>query len=187
MSTYDETTDPGSHLSTFNTVMRANNVGFELRYISFHVTLTGPTNSWFDKFRRHSIKFWDQLSSVFKKQFRASITIKPEPSSLANINQKPSETLKQYLPKFNIEVARARGMDDSSHFMAIRASILLASLFKKYLQRNLVYTLTEFIKRAQCAVNLEEARLLLNNPDASTSAEKNPNVCSGQQQQVQES
>ena len=99
---------------------------------------------------------------------------------MANIKQKVGETLKQYLAKFNIEVARARGVDDSSHLMAIRTGILPASPFWDNLQRKLVYTLAEFTKRAQRAVNLEEARLLLNNPDASTSAAKNPNANSGQ-------
>lgn len=103
VSTYDGTTDRGSHLSTFNTVMRASNVGLKLRCMLFPTTLTGQTKSWFDKFRRHSIVSWDQLSSEFKKQFRAARTIKPEASSLANIKQKIDETLKKYLAMFNIE------------------------------------------------------------------------------------
>ena len=53
--------------------------------------------------------------------------MKPEASSLENMKQKADETLKQYLARFNIEAARARGMDDSSHLMAIRAGILPAS------------------------------------------------------------
>lgn len=77
-------------------------------------------------------------------------------------------------------------MDDSSHLMAIQAGILPASPFRDDLKRKLVYTLAVFTKRAQHAVNLEEARLLLNNPDASTSTTKNPSMSSGQQQQGQE-
>ena len=56
---YDGTTDPGSHLITFNTVLRASNVRLDLRCILFPTTLTGPAKSWFDKFRRHSITSWD--------------------------------------------------------------------------------------------------------------------------------
>ena len=70
--------------------------------------------------------------------------------------------------------------------MAIQVGILLASPFWDDLQRKPVYTLAEFTKQAQHDVNLEEASLLLNNPDASTSTAKNPNMSSGQQQQGQE-
>ena len=69
LSSYDGTTDPGSHLSTFNVVMRASNVNIELRCILFPTTLTGPAKSWFDKFKRHSITSWEQMSSEFKNQF----------------------------------------------------------------------------------------------------------------------
>ena len=74
-------------------------------------------------------------------------------------------------------------MDDISHLMAIRAGIFPASPSWDDLLRKLVYTLAMFTKRAQRAVNLEEARLLVNNLDASTLAAKNPNASSRQQQQ----
>ena len=67
---YDGTTVPNLHLSTFNIVMRANNVGYELRCMLFPKTLIGPTKNWFDKFWRHSISSWEQLSREFKMQFQ---------------------------------------------------------------------------------------------------------------------
>ena len=42
---YDGTTDPGNHLSTFNIVMRASNVNHELRCMLFPTSLTGPAKS----------------------------------------------------------------------------------------------------------------------------------------------
>lgn len=59
LSSYDGTTDPGSHLSTFNVIKRASNVNTELSCMLFPTTLTGPTKRWFDKFRRHSITSWE--------------------------------------------------------------------------------------------------------------------------------
>ena len=74
LSTYDGTTDPTSHLSTFNVMMRASNMNSELRCMLFPTTLTSPAKSWFDKFRRHSITSSDQLSADFRKQFRNART-----------------------------------------------------------------------------------------------------------------
>lgn len=68
--------------------------------------------------------------------------------------------------------------------MAIRAGILPASAFWEDLQKKQVYTLTEFNRRAQCAVNLEEAKLSLSNLEtASTSASKKPDPSLGQKSQ----
>ena len=107
LSTYDGTTDPTSHLSTFNVMMRASNMNSELRCMLFPTTLTGPAKSWFDKFWRHSITSWDQLSADFRKQFRNARTRKPEASSLANIKQRKNETLKEYLARFRLAAAQA--------------------------------------------------------------------------------
>lgn len=88
------------------------------------------------------------------------------------------------MARFNIEVAEARGVDDNSHLMAIHARILPASTFWEDLQKKRVYNLTEFTRRAQSAVNLEEAKLLLRNTDAaSASVYKNPSPSSGHQSQ----
>lgn len=129
LSSYDGTTDPGSHLITFNKIMRASNVNNELRYMLFPTTLSCPSKSWFDKFRRHSITSWEQLSSDFKKLFQAARKIKPEASSFANIKQKAGETLKQYLARFSLEKALAWGVDDNRYLMAIQTGILPASPF----------------------------------------------------------
>ena len=45
LSTYDDTTDPMSHISTFNVMMRASNVNSELRCMLFPKTLTGLAKS----------------------------------------------------------------------------------------------------------------------------------------------
>lgn len=175
---YDGTTDPYSHLNTFNTVMRASNVSHELRCMLFHTCLTRPAKSWFDKFRRHSIISWDKLSSNIKKQFRAARTIKPEASSLENIKQQPGRALKKYIARFNLEAARSRGVDDSSHLMAIRVGVLSGSAFWEDLQRKPVYTLKELIRRAQHHINVEEAKLLLK----LEKSKKNTNSGSGPKQ-----
>ena len=164
-----------SHISTFNVMMRASNVNSELRCMLFSTTLTGPAKSWFDKFRRHSITSWDQLSADFRKQFRNARTLKPEASSLANIKQRKDETLKNYLARFSLAAAQARGVDDGSHLMAIRAGILPRSLLWKELQKKPVHNLAEFNRRALQAVGLEEAKRALDNPDTTIASASKKN------------
>ena len=89
--TFEGKTDPCSHLSTFNTIMRASNVGYELRCMLFPTSLTGPAKSWFEKYKRHSITSWEQLSKDFKKQFRAMVGVRPEASTLTNVRQQPGK------------------------------------------------------------------------------------------------
>ena len=160
--TFEGKTDPCSHLSTFNTIMRASNVGYELRCMLFPTSLAGPAKSWFEKYKRHSITSWVQLYKDFKKQFRAMMGVRPEASTLTNVRQQPGETLKSYLTRFNLEVARARNADDSGHFMAVQAGVMPGSALWDDMQRKLVRSITEFNRRAQRFVNVEEARSTLN-------------------------
>ena len=94
-------------------------MGYELRCMLFPTSLTGPAKNWFEKYKRHSIASWDQLSRDFKKQFKAMVGIRPEASALTNVRQQPNETLKSYLTRFNLEVTRAHDVDNSGHLMAV--------------------------------------------------------------------
>ena len=55
-----------------------------------------------------------------------------------------NETLKDYLARISLAAAQARGVDDGSHLMAIRAGILPRSILWKELQMKPVDTLAEF-------------------------------------------
>ena len=90
------------------------------------------------------------------------VGIRPEASALTNVRQQPNETLKSYLTRFNLEVARARDVDDSGHLMAVRAGVMPGSPLWEDMQRKPVRSLTEFNRRAQRFVNVEEARSALN-------------------------
>ncbi|XP_062112812.1 uncharacterized protein LOC133823969 [Humulus lupulus] len=107
--------------------MQASNVGYELRCMLFLAIVTGPAKRWFKKFRRHSISSWDQLAKEFKKQFKAMVGVRLEALALTNVKQQQGESLKSYLARFNIEVARARNINDSGHHMAIRAASTLVA------------------------------------------------------------
>ena len=71
--------------------------------------------------------------------------------------------------------AQARGVDDGSHLMAIRAGILLRSLHWKELQKKPVHSLAEFNRQALQAVGLEEAERALDNPDTTTASTSKKN------------
>ncbi|XP_062092949.1 uncharacterized protein LOC133798592 [Humulus lupulus] len=142
--------------------MKASIVGYELRCMLFPTSLIGPAKNWFEKYKRHSISSWDQLSRDFKKQFRAMIGIRLEVSALTNVRQQPNETLKSYLTRFNLEVAQARDVDDSGHLMAVRAGVMPGSPLWEDMQRKPVRSLTKFNRQAQRFVNVEEARSALN-------------------------
>ncbi|XP_062085433.1 uncharacterized protein LOC133791529 [Humulus lupulus] len=161
MAPYDGTTDPGSHISTFNIVMRVSNVGYKLICRLFSTTLTEPAKTRFDKFWKHLISSWEQLSREFKKQFQVVKSIKPEASALTNVRQQPHESLKNYLARFNIEVARARNVDDNDHIMVVRDGVLPGIPLWDDMQRKPMRSIAKFNTRAQRFVNVEEARLAL--------------------------
>ncbi|XP_062099827.1 uncharacterized protein LOC133805677 [Humulus lupulus] len=57
------------------------------------------------------------------------VSIRPEASSLTNVRQQPNESLKGYHTRFNLEVARARDVDDSGHLMVVQAVLIFFLLF----------------------------------------------------------
>ena len=61
-----------------------------------------------------------------------------------------------------MEVSRARDVDDSGHLMVFRAGVMPGSPLWEDMQRRLVRSLTEFNRRTQRFVNVEEARSALN-------------------------
>ena len=100
---------------------------------------------------------------------------------MANIKQRKDETLKNYLDRFSLAAAQARGIDDGSHLMAIRAGILLRSLLWKELQKKPVHSLAEFNRRALQVVGLEEAERALDNPDTAAASTSKKNDSSSRQ------
>ena len=74
--------------------------------------------------------------------------VRPEASTLTNVRQQPGETLKSYLTRFNLEVARARDVDDSGHLMAVRAGVMPGSALWDDMQGKPVRSITEFNRRA---------------------------------------
>ena len=48
------------------------------------------------------------------------VGVRPEASTLTNVRQQQGESLKSYLTRFNIEVARACNVDDSGYLMAVK-------------------------------------------------------------------
>ncbi|XP_030502497.2 uncharacterized protein LOC115717655 [Cannabis sativa] len=144
--------------------MRTSQVCGDLKCMLFLVTLIGASKTWFNKFKKHSITSRDKLSSDFKKEICTARSRKPEWSSLANVKQQPSESLKAYINRFNIEAAKEKNIDDSGRLMALGAGITHGSLLWDSLQGRGAPTIDEFIKRAQKYINIEEARLANNLP-----------------------
>ncbi|XP_074290559.1 uncharacterized protein LOC141617274 [Silene latifolia] len=107
MRTYDGTLDPQNHVAFNKQKMLAALIPSEYREVcmckGFGTTLTGPALQWYINLPNGSIKSFANLINTFNQQFASSRELEKRSSNLYRITQKPDETLRAFLNRFNKE------------------------------------------------------------------------------------
>lgn len=101
---YSESTDPGTHLRLFSfAIARAHLVDKEIKpgYCRIFVEhLFGPALEWFASLEGNSIDNFNQLASVFLKQYDIFMETKISDADLWRLAQRSDEPLRPYITKF---------------------------------------------------------------------------------------
>lgn len=109
---------------------------------------------WFRQLENGSIIIWTVLVDRFLRQFRVHISRTKNAMTLSRIKQRPGETLRSYLTRFNAAVDKT---DPSIILMAAMSKVVGKTDFKIALERDQPMDLVEFYHEAERCLRQEDA------------------------------
>ncbi|KAL5546684.1 hypothetical protein UlMin_006371 [Ulmus minor] len=107
MRMYDGTTDPTDHIASYKQRMFTAAIPREQREAcmckSFGSSLQGPALQWYTNLANNSISSFAQLTDTFVEQFASSKKLEKLSGDLYRIQQRRTESLRDYVGRFNRE------------------------------------------------------------------------------------
>nr|XP_027083504.1 uncharacterized protein LOC113705795 [Coffea arabica] len=161
---YDASTDPEDHLSVFLTHMRLQTVADEIHCKTFPMFLKGKARLWFQGLASGSIRSFPELARQFVAQFVSSKTYSKNATHLMVIRQKPDESLRNFMTRFNTESLQIRDKDEKVVMAAFMNGIRAEELFYK-LSEKPPGDLEELLTRAHATANAKKAARLKRKSD----------------------
>ncbi|XP_027155205.1 uncharacterized protein LOC113755392 [Coffea eugenioides] len=159
MKSYDATMDPEDHLFAFMTQMRMQTAADAVRCKTFPMFLEGKVRQWFQGLPPRSIRSFTQLARLFSAQFVSSRAFSKSTAHLMTIQQRPEESLCEYMVRFNNESLQVRDRDDKVVMAAFINGLRKQKLYTELVERP-PKSVREMLDRAHEKANAEEANRL---------------------------
>nr|XP_027109036.1 uncharacterized protein LOC113728876 [Coffea arabica] len=144
--------------------MRLQTAADEIRYKTFPMFLKGRARLWFQGLAPESIRSFPELARQFVAQFVSSKTYSKNAAHLMAIRQKPDESLRNFMARFNTESLQIRDKDEKVVMAAFMNGFRAEELFYKLAEKS-PGDLEELRTRAHAAANAEEAARLKRESD----------------------
>ncbi|XP_071939126.1 uncharacterized protein [Coffea arabica] len=159
MKSYDATTDPEDHLFAFITQIRLQTATDAVRCKTFPMFLEGKARQWFQELPPRSIRSFAQLARLFAAQFVSSRAFSKSTAHLMTIQQRPEESLREYMVRFNNESLQVRDRDDKVVIVAFINGLRKQKLYTELVERP-PKSVREMLDRDHEKANAEEANRL---------------------------
>ncbi|GFZ09317.1 hypothetical protein Acr_20g0011250 [Actinidia rufa] len=111
---YEGKTDPMDHLDSYKILMPLQGCSDEVMCKAFSATLKGPARSWFRKLSPGTIDSFGELSRLFVANFMSCRNRQKNASHLFTIHQKETESLKDFVKRFNQAILEVEDPSDKS-------------------------------------------------------------------------
>ncbi|KAM1134083.1 hypothetical protein ACFX19_043961 [Malus domestica] len=105
--------DPERHLKRYQSAMILYRNNDDLMCKIFATTLQGEAQDWFYTLPPQSIRNFYELSLVFTKEYSSYRSIKKKSDHLFDVKKNPKESLRDYVRRFKVEMAKIVGCNDS--------------------------------------------------------------------------
>ncbi|GFZ21446.1 hypothetical protein Acr_29g0006080 [Actinidia rufa] len=111
---YQGKTDPMDHLDSYKSLMSLQGCSDEVMCKAFSATLKGPARSWFRKLSPGTIDSFGDLSRLFVANFISCRNRQKNASHLFTVHQKETESLKDFVKRFNQAILEVEDPSDKS-------------------------------------------------------------------------
>ncbi|GFS33374.1 hypothetical protein Acr_00g0028020 [Actinidia rufa] len=152
---YEEKTDPMDHMDSYKSLMFLQGCSDEVMCKAFSATLKGPARSWFRKLSPGTIDFFGELSRLFVANFMSCRNRQKNAFHLFTVHQKESESLKDFVKRFNQAVLEVEDPNDKVIIMAMMEGLRPGPLFDS-LSKNVPETLSALQSKADKYIAVEE-------------------------------
>ncbi|CAA7037044.1 unnamed protein product [Microthlaspi erraticum] len=157
---YAGTTDPRTHVRAFRlAVTKAHLSDYEKEpgYCRFFAeNLTGPALEWFASLEGGSIDSFDQVVSVFLKQYSMFIETRATEADLWKLRQGPDEPLRCFIARFKEVKAKIANLNDAVAIDALQNGLWFTSQFKHDLAVRPTSSLDDALHKATFFAHAEE-------------------------------
>jgi len=157
--------DPKGHLKSFIiSVARAKFKLYERDAGLSHLFvehLKGPALDWFSRLKGNSVESFQELSTLFLKQYSMLIDPGTSDADLWSLSQQPNEPLRDFLAKFRSTLAKVEGFNDIAALSTLKNALWYKSEFQKKLNLSKQQTIRDTLHRASDYVSHEEEMELL--------------------------
>ncbi|GFZ05442.1 hypothetical protein Acr_17g0010140 [Actinidia rufa] len=152
---YEGKTDPMDHLDSYKSLMSLQGCSDEIMCKAFSATLKGPTRSWFRKLSPGTIDSFGDLSRLFVANFMSCRNRQKNASHLFTVHQKETESLKDFVKRFNQAILEVEDPSDKVIIMAMMEGLRPGPLFDS-LSKNVPETLSTLQSKADKYISAEE-------------------------------
>ncbi|GFY94788.1 hypothetical protein Acr_10g0001730 [Actinidia rufa] len=152
---YEGKTDPMDHLDSYKSLMLLQSCSDEVMCKAFSTTLKGPARSWFQKLSPRTIDSFGNLSRLFVANFMSCRNRQKNASHLFTVHQKETESLKDFVKRFNQAILEVEDPSDKVLIMAMMEGLRPGPLFDS-LSKNVPETLSALQSKADKYISAEE-------------------------------
>ncbi|GFS41820.1 hypothetical protein Acr_00g0076520 [Actinidia rufa] len=112
LGVYEGKTDPMDHLDSYKSLMSLQGCSNEVMCKAFSATLKGPARSWFQKLSPGTMNSFGDLSRLFVANFMSCRNRQKNASHLFTVHQKETESLKDFVKRFNQAILEVEDPSD---------------------------------------------------------------------------
>ncbi|GFY98634.1 hypothetical protein Acr_13g0000350 [Actinidia rufa] len=152
---YEGKTDPMDHLDSYKSLMSLQGCSDEVMCKAFSTTLKGLARSWFRKLSPGTIDSFGDLSRLFVTNFMSYRNRQKNASHLFTVHQKETESLKDFVKRFNQAILEVEDPSDKVIIMVMMEGLRPGPLFDS-LSKNVPETLSALQSKADKYIAAEE-------------------------------